>query len=304
MGEKKENTKLQSTPVHPAVLKVSGDESRRWCAAIWSTDPDERQLVGKIQRLVESTLVAHWMQPPTQYEPQGQVVNSFDLIFYDSVPESLKQALKDSGFQAVHRPLLAPEEYEQFQAFEEEAIKAGRGEVGNPVAVWRVSIERPEGLQSPSKLGGSVAEKLGDQFWGQAPGWISRVFCEELKEITDVEVSPDRAGLERLERTLFGGPTGGIRWMEPMAYQAVCDFIGVVLQATTSLDVQWGTSPVDEKTGLAPAPVLRVRQSGGDWAMLAVGNDIIRRACVPWGEDVKTERVLLELLADYDERAR
>lgn len=292
MGDQKKNITSQTEAVHPGVLRVSGEQTSRWCAAVWSTSPGERRLVGEIHRLVQGTLIAHWMQPPAQYELATQAVNSFDLIFFQPLESPLRDRLKAEGWQPVALELMSNDEFEQFQVLSDEARKKAIDIAGGPTALWRVKFEAVGGdeSQGPAKLGAAVAEKLEDQVWGQIPGWFSRVFCDQLRRVTAVEVEPTFEGLAALGRTILGHQDRGIHWLEPMAYQAICDFIGVVVQAETELDVQWGTCPVDQTTGLAPAPMLRVRQGSQPWRNLAVGYDVIEHCCVPWGPKPQTER--------------
>lgn len=277
-----ENSNIQSEAICTAVVEVIGEQAKRWCAAVWSTSPGEQQLVGEIQRLVDSTTLAHWMRPPAQYERSGEVVNSFDLIFYETVQKPLRDVLKENGFYSVRQPLLRLDEYEQFEAFNEKARKGGR-QVGSPKAVWRLPFHGVE-QTAPGELGERVARRMGDEVWGQAPGRFSHVFCDELSAVTGVDVEPSREGMNRLETAIAAHSGEGLRWLEPMAYQAICDFVGVVLQANWPVQVQWGSCPVDEASGLAPLPVLRVRRPGGMWTAAPVGRDVFHRLCVPWGE--------------------
>ncbi len=291
MGELEKDLNSQTEAVYPAVLQVSGEQARRWCTAVWSNGPGERRLVGELHRLIQGTLIAHWMQPPAQYELMAQPVNSFDVIFYEAAGEKLAGKLRTDGWQSVDLGLLPTEEYEQFEVLAEEAAKRGTAIDEGPAQLWRITFDRPGGggAQGPTQLGADVAKRLGDQVWGQTPGWFSRVFCERLKEMTGVELSPNYEGLRRLEQTVFSQWGRGIRWLEPMAYQAICDFIGVAVQAESSAEVQWGSCPVDERTGLAPAPLLRIRHKKNAWKRIGVGYDVIEQFCVPWGERTKKE---------------
>lgn len=294
--------------VHPAVLRVSGDETRRWCAAVWSTGPETPKLVDEIRGLVESTLAAHWMQPPAQYEPGEGAVNSFDLVFYDEVGEGLNGRLRSEGWHRVDMLGMATDEYEQFEVFVEEAADHGVDVSGRPDALWRCPVRAAEGPgdQSREEFGQGVARMLGDDVWGDSPGWFSRAFCDELGRVANIDIGPNRQGLATLEETVVDTGTEGIRWIDGLAYQALCDFVGVVVQATTSLEVQWGTCPVDEQTGLAPTPLMRMRDGWG-WTRIPVGRDVVQRVALPWHrppEAPKVGAITVGLVEEYEERVQ
>lgn len=252
--------------------------------------------------------MAHWMQPPAQYEPSGAVVNSFDAVFYESVPEGLSKRLEDDGFGAVSLQGMATEEYEQFEVLEERARKAGRAVDRRPAELWRLDIVdgRTRG-RDWERLTGRVARGLGDEVWGDNPGWFSRAYCQEMDRQWGAKIWPDKTGLRTLAEQIFDDDRDGegVRWVDGITFQILCDFLGVVLQSETNLTVQWGTCPVDEDTGLAPAPLLRARAPRGRWDSLPVGQDVMRRLSVDWAGDEEStvgER-LASLVDDYEGRA-
>ncbi len=307
MAKQDDDEIRQTDAVHPAILQVTGDETRRWCAAVWSVGPGEQQLVGRIRGLVESTLAAHWMQPPVQYEPGTDFVNSFDLVVYESTVDGLDARLRADGWDQVDTSRMIAEEYEQFDVLADEARKQGLSVATSPEELWRIPVApRAEAVDIDHiEFGERIAEMMGDQVWGETPGWFSRAYCEELGERIGVEFTPDEDGLRRLDEALFGFSSDGIHWLEPPSFQAACDFLGVVVDAETDLDVQWGTCPVDEETGLAPLPLFRMRVRGRDWETIPVGRDVLQGGCVPWETDQKrqtTDGVLTALFSAYRSR--
>ncbi len=308
MRRKKENGNFPTDPIYPAVLHVTGEETRRWCAAIWSVSPGEQRLVDGMRSLIEGTLMAHWMQPPAQYEPTGQVVNSFDALFYESLPDGLSRRLAEEGWASVSLTQMPAEEYEQFEVLEEEARKAGRAVSRRPAQLWRLAltdVRDPE--RDWSQLTGRVARGLGEEVWGENPGWFSRAYCQEIDRRWGVKIWPDKTGLRQLTNPLLMGSERGeegLWWVDPMSFQALCDFLGVVLQSETQLEVQWGMCPVDEQTGLAPAPLLRARAPKKRWRSLTVAQDVMRRVATPWGRRDKKQvtDAVVDLIDEYEER--
>lgn len=299
MNKRFRNDSPQTGSIHPAILKVTGDDTRRWCAAVWSVGPGKRQLIGEIRGLVENTLVAHWMQPPAQYEPTGGVVNSLDVLFWETPDRSLEMALQEEGWSPVDDRAMRTEEYEQFEAFQGEAKKAGRDVADRPEAIWRMEISATEADDvDPIAVEQRVAEMLDGEVWGETPGWFSKAYCETLRRRGGPEITPDRRGVARLQEWMFTGDRHAIQRPGALAFQAICDFVGVVLQSVGDEQVQWGTCPVDESTGFAPAPLFRIG-SGGDWRRLSVGVDVTRRAATPWGRESGGGNTLVDLVDAY-----
>lgn len=301
MHQQNNNGNSQIDAVHPAVLQVSGEQTRRWCAAIWSVNPGEQLLIGEIRGLIQSTLVAHWMQPPLQYEPDTPAVNSFDLVFYEPVDDALGNRLDADGWSPVPIEQMVIEEYEQFEVFEQQAHKAGRQIPTRPAGLWRsevVGAEEP-GDFAWGQLGSEVAEMLDDQVWGDTPGWFSRAYCDRLERRVQLGIGPNVDGLATLASAVIPDDEHRFRWIDGMAYQALCDFVGVVVDATSELEVQWGTCPVDEKSGMAPAPLMRMRQAGGRWQRVSVGTDVLDRAVLPWGPQGDPAEEMKRLVQQY-----
>src|SRR6056297_1899776 len=101
MREKKENEISNREAVHPAVLQVSGDETRRWSAAIWSVHPGVSALIREIRELVEGTLIAHLSLPPSESKRDQKTFDSFDLVFFEEPGSTLVESLRAGGWHEV-----------------------------------------------------------------------------------------------------------------------------------------------------------------------------------------------------------
>ena len=302
MDEQKENKNLRTDAVHPAVLKVTGEKTRRWCAAIWSVSPGEQRLIVGIRGLIDGTLIAHWMQPPAQFEPEDQLLNSVDLVFYESVDPELGAALKAEGWKNVQVITMASDEYEQFQVLAEEAKKQGRTVASRPSDLWRVQVEQGGGDEALDfeAIDKVVANEISDEAWGESPGSLSFSYCSHLAEQAGSKIGPSFEGLQRFESLIVSSETDGVQWLGPIRFQALCDYVAVVMQAGTALEVQWGVSSVDKTTGLAPAPMVRIRSQYTPWRNIALGRDVLRAICVPWGRDDNPGERLTSLIGSYE----
>ncbi len=307
MRQDSENKDLQEAAVHPEVVTVSGDQSRRWCLAIWSTSPGEDKIIHGIRGLVEATLLAAVSQPPTGYEEDRGVVNSLDAVFYERPDQALEKALGDQGFQEVKSLGMNAEEYEQFEVFQRRARRGGRQVADRPSALWRVDVVNS--TDEDHGLARIIAEAMEGQIWGQSPGWFSKVLCDALeKQRGQTAIGPDMEGLSTVESLL--GVEASVReqamvMIEPMIYQGLCDLVAVVIAQQSDLDVQWGSCPVDEESGLAPAPLIRARQTGENWHSLEVGRDVACAMALPWGTPrVEVGSRLAALASRYIEQCR
>ena len=302
MIEKKENKNSPTGAVHPAVLQVSGDQTRRWTVAIWSVNPGASAILREIQELVEGTLIAHLSYPPSEKERVTESFDSFDLVFFEEVPQKMIAALTEGGWEPVEVSSLTDDELDRLTVFQSEARKADQVIADGPVAMWRMPVAR--GAEELRERVDNAAErtlpKIKGQVWGEQPGWFSRAFCEELRQEVQVTITPDAKGLAALEDIVVDRLQGHLQVHRSIVFQAICDFIGVLLQAQGHVEVQWGTCPVDERSGLAPAPVMRMRHPGGVWKVLAVGRDVVRRISVPWGAPPEKNRLLVALLEEYN----
>ncbi len=127
-----------------------------------------------------------------------------------------------------------------------------------------------------------MIERLGDQIWGQRPGMPSKILATLIQGTLGAHISPDLEGLSTLEMLLVQRDAVGIRWMAPMLFQALCDLMGVVLQAKFRLQVEWGLCEVDGHGQAAPA-LLRVTrpEAGAKPRLLPIGQVLMQHTLTP-----------------------
>ena len=300
MQRKKENENSGNPALHQAVLQMDGADARRWAAAIWSLPDDQAGLVRAIQRLVEGTLVQEWIQPSENLEGDRARFDGFDLVFFET-PEQGGEVfsfLEETGWEKIAAEMLTEKELTGLSVFQNEARKVGV-EVGErPAVLYRLGVrsmggELGERIEQAARR---AVRQLRGEVWGGKPGLFSKVFCDALRGGIQVNITPNRAGLALLEDLLVEEKEG-IYWLEGMVFQSLCDFLGVVLMSQGDVELQWSLCAVEERTGLAPPPLLRVRSRGGAWKLESVGLDVVRALAVPWRE--KGTRPLAALLTQY-----
>lgn len=277
------------------------EETRRWTGAIWANGSDLSAFKAQIHRLVVGTVLARLSTPASEKDLREQRFDSFDLLFFEEPPQKLIESLGEEGWTSVDVSQLTEDEEERLTVFQNEARREGLAIPELPVALVRLPIITDMGPVEERVRGAArrAGDKLGSQMWGERPGQVSKQLYDELRREVQLMVTPDEAGLAIFEDFLVEQAERALWVPHPVIFQALCDFIGVILQARGDREVQWAPSVIDETTGLADAPLLRARQRQGTWRMLPVGRDIVSRVIVPWAPTVAGERRLVALLEDY-----
>ena len=283
--------------LHPGVLQIEMEGSRRWAVAVWSIPDRGQDFRDALQRLVRATLALEWIQPLRGGESLPPKFSSVDLILYADPQKNAEvmSALEEMGFSALPTEALTKKVKKRLSVFASEARRQEVEIPDEPVALYRLAVDEPDG--ELARLLGAVCRRaeaeLKGQVWGDEPGRFSKVFCDQLRLEVNTQVLPTSAGLAMLEDVVVNKGTG-ITWVEPAVFQAICDFVAVVLQSRQDLEVQWGLCAVDEKSGLAPPPVIRLRRRGGPWHTVTLGQEVVARIALPWGEQTGHQLVSLE----------
>ncbi|RDV39468.1 hypothetical protein DV096_02540 [Bradymonadaceae bacterium TMQ3] len=238
--------------------------------------------------------------PPASYLEQVEEaeVLSFDVACYAELSESDEAGMQALGFRRVPEALDA-EQLERLSVFRNEARRSGGASVSDPQSLWRLNFSRPNGMLEGMIKRACVAsaKRQGGQVFGDRPGWPSKWLVEELSRAMQLELGPNVDGLERICALLIDTSPGELGWVEPVAFQAICDLLAVVLQASGRGQVEWASSPMDALSGLAPPPMARIRRAGS-WRALELGRDVASTLLLPF-ERRETGEGLKVLLSTY-----
>lgn len=270
--------------LHPRVLEVGLEEGREWTMAIWEASDSER-LVDELQQLTRATLLRRLSRP---FDDPGERRRDFlgvRLFSFDSLRRTTREQLERRGFSEV---AYEPDEFtERMKAWRGEARSSGLDAPARPISIWLLPVEHysDERRDDLEAIEAFMAEKIGEERWGQTPGGISKLFARRIEDHYGVEVGLGRSGLEVMEEFAFPEAEGAVRWSYPLFFQAVCDYIGVVLHASYGIQVQWGICEPGPR-GETPPPIFRHPASGRtipvgrallDWCVLpadAAGSEL------------------------------
>lgn len=299
MREKKENKKSPHSSLHQAVLQVNAGTERRWTAVLWSEPVNQEVFLTKLKDLINSTLVQEWIQPPRGGESIPPEFRSFDLLSFVAVPddEALQSSLFEMGFEAIDFDSFDEEIWERLTVFQNEARRDEIEVPQRPVQGFRLPVHRNQGELADRiiRVCRRAERELSGEVWGEKPGLFSKVFCDVLRGEIQVRIQPDPTGLTILEDLLVDGAEG-ITWVEPLVFQVLTDFLGVLLQSQGDLEVQWSLCTVEESTGLAPPPLFRVRRQQGSWKIISIGSKVVDGIALSWSRPEK--RPLLRYYED------
>jgi hypothetical protein len=283
-------------PVHPRVLEVGLEDHQEWALACWF-DPGPDKLDAQLRRLLEVTFLAEFSQRPS-LDLVDRNFEAVQLLVFDELGAESRDRLEALGFESAS---YVPDNYvERMSAWREEAKDEGLEIPSTPKSVFNAPISRPDPSISSKleQIQRQMVDKLDGEVFGETPGGPSKLMASFFRQHFNVTITPDRKGLHSFELFLVQETPRTLRWMPPVLFQSLCDFVGVMLQAEHGLTVQWGMSTPDS-TGFAPPPVFRVPTDGG-YRQIPVGEEVIRWCVMPRSDDAPTLAEQVAKLATSD----
>lgn len=280
--------------LHPRVLELGPAEGNEWVLALWSDPGSARALHEEVKKLVEATLLAALCRPANTGEALDNPPTGIRLLAFSSVSGNMQQALQAFGFQ-LEKTLPWPEE--RLTVLRNEGIEAGWQVPEQPLSNWFAPILRPSGSygEKIERVHELLRQRIGDDFWGNIPGAFSRCSANLIQEHFQETLEPTLDGLRSLELlTVDRKRDGGVRWIPPMLFQSLADFIGVVIQAEWGLGVEWALCEVDD-AGYAPPPLFRITRPDRQ-EHLPIGVHLLRWCVMPImrGEEIPSLAEWLE----------
>ncbi len=267
--------------VDPMVSEVELEAWQEWALACWrapENDADGRALLKELTPIIEATILQEMSRPPGWGGATDRRMKAIHLFVFDRLHDAQRDALGRMGFERVD---FDPEVYaNRLKVWQNEATRAGWEVPTAPTSLWLARLDRgsPEMAEKLREVHEALAVRLGADIWGAKPGTPSHEMASLLERHFSVSIQPDDAGLHTLDMLMVDRATHTIRWVEPMLFQGICDFVGVVWSARDK-QVRWGACESDNRGGHYP-PLLRVGASGGP-RDIAVGLALLRAAVMP-----------------------
>lgn len=287
---------MPRTPVHPRVLESRVGEAREWGLILWDDPGGPRKLHTAVQGLVEATLLAELSKPPrVRAEERARRFEALRLFVFAETSWSIEPAIRAFGFREV--PFDEEAYAERMQAVSAEARAQGRAQPAAPVSVWEARIARRGGAlgEQLESIEASMASRMGDDVWGQTPGGPSRLFASLAEASFGEQIRPNLTGLEAMEMLLVSRDTDVIRWIPPLLFQALCDFVPIVAQVHYETRISWAVCE-ELEGGYAQPPLIRVEPLDEAAIHVPLGPHLLRWCMMPIheGEQVDGLRAWVE----------
>lgn len=249
---------IPKTTLHPRILELGPSEGDAWILALWSDPGSAQALHTQVKNLLEATLVAHLCRAPEAREALDRAPSSIQLLVFSTVAANIQTALRAFGFQHEAQGTIGGD---RLQTLIQEGRTNGWQVPDQPVSVWTVRIHQPNDTDAISAIHRRVRERLEGDFWGNEPGRFSMAAASIFEQELDLKLMPDRAGLDAFESAIVPkNVINQIRWIPPILFQALCDFVGVVTAQLWKHNVEWALCEPDEGV-FCPPPVFRVTRS-------------------------------------------
>lgn len=273
---------LPRTAVHPRVLEAEVDGVREWGLIVWEDPGGPQALHHAVQGLLEATLLAELSRPPASvHRVPDRRFEAIRLFVFAELPYDPAPAIRAFGFSPASPQ---PETYEErLRVVANEARATGRA-VEAPVTVWEARIAHPGGELGAKlcDIERMMAERMGDDVWGQTPGGPSKLFATYVAQVFGESIEPSLAGMRAMEMLLVSPEHGAIRWIPPLLFQALCDFVPIVANVEFGTKTSWAVcEPIEGDT--AQPPLIRVEPSraGEPPVHVPLGPHILRWSMMP-----------------------
>ena len=265
------------------VMETELEHAQRFGLAVWRAPEGQESLYQSARALLEVTLLQDLSRPPGWGGALERYLEGVDLFVFEQLDDRARQALERLGFEATRFDEL--EHANRLHAWQNVA-RQSRWEVPErPASLWYAPLRVDATSQLAATLRAAhqeIAERAGATLWGASPGAPSHLMASVLERTLKRSLNPTLESLMELDTLLIERATGRLRYIEPMLFQGLCDFIGVVMMATERARVQWGVCESDRRGGHLP-PLLRLSGRGGA-RDVEVGSELLRHAILPRDE--------------------
>ncbi len=268
------------------VFEVELDKGWVWSTATWTPADVPGMFGAELGRLLEATALHELSKPPAYASGEAREILGMDLFAFRDLDEDELEAIARWGFT---KTAYVPDAFaSRMLSWQNEAESGGWAKPDRPNALYFAEVARPAARlwRGMTRAHEVVADALSREVWGARPGMMSKLMVDALSREMSIDVTPTLDGLNTLDMLLVDRVEGRFRWMPPMGFQGLCDFIGVVMMAELGQQVQWGMcSPTGHDMFLPPLLRLKHRRTHRD---LEVGRELVRLCISPLPEDSDT----------------
>jgi len=271
---------LPQSALHPRILELGPDEGDAWVLAMWADPGSLQDTHEQIRRLLEATLLANITRTAETGEALDRVPSKLRLFVFTTTQENLVSAIRLFGFTLDENIDM---DDQALQTLRQEGLDAGWQVPELPVSSWTATIRQPS-THGPARLASlhtELRELFNDDCWGSNPGAFSHTASLLFKRQLGEEIRPTLQGLDIFERIVAQRDVrNDIRWIPAALFQALADFVGVVIQQVYDHKVEWALCE-PESDGFGPPPVFRITYKNGSSEHLNIGMHLLRWCVMP-----------------------
>ena len=262
-----------SGPLHERVLEApTADGEVTFIFVVWRDPGGAAALHANIRRALEATLLAELSRPAPElldeYDENRRWPTAARVMFFEPI-EGIEDALRAFGMRPAADTELG------LAQVRGEASRLGF-EVEEASAVFETELAHTEGVRDFER---SLRSRVGPRVFGSEPGSFFAAYNEALRGLGQSPLAPRAEALDAMEERLVVDRESVIRWVPPIAFQALCDAVGVCAAKDLGRRVDWASS-APEDDGLCPPPMIRIAD-GPRFAHVALGLDLMRWCVMP-----------------------
>lgn len=267
--------------VHPRVLLADDGIARSYVLVCWDDPGSVEALHREVRRRVEAALLADLCRSPSSLREGALPAKALRLLFFCEPAQDPTPALRAFGLKRIELGLeLAP----AMAHVRGEAQLTGRDVPDSPTSSWEARFASPPNERGETllRLEAALAERLGDDTWGERPGAFYGALADASEALGLGAIPASGDGLDAVERLAIHYAPGPLRAIPPLVFQALCDMVGVVAVREHGRRVEWAASSGDD-AGVPSPPLLRVASSDGP-VHVPIGLHLLRWCVMPLAE--------------------
>lgn len=277
--EASESPLVQAPLLHPSVLEVEVEGGWAWAMALWRAPKGQEDLDNVMQRAIERTLLQEMSRPPGYGGAEQRTFLGIHLFVFAPIHDVDRDVLARYGFFATE--YVADQYAARLLSFKNEAKLGGWSCQDTPSAIFWSPMQHPDPdlAQTFLSVHEEIVRVLARQVWGMSPGMPSKAMAQALSKHISVSITPTLDGLHELDMILVERKTRTLRWLSPMMFQGLADFLGIIWIAEAKKQVQWALCEVDSD-GLFLPPMHRIATQKGP-VDVSIGEELVRLAMMP-----------------------
>ena len=245
-------------PVHSHVLDVDDPEGRAFVFVCWRDPGGLHSLHRVLARHVESLLLGDLSQPASHIPADRSEPRFLRLLTFEPLPGDVFSAVRAFGMKPANARMPGFRRAIAHARHEAQVVKHSAPD--EPTSVWEADVLLPSGpngvLVRDAET--SLRKSTGEERWGDEPGAPTRRLSRVLEQHGHPALAPTMESLHALERLVVQTTPGPVRWIPPLVFQAVCDFLAVVARTVFDAPVAWAASEADEEHNAHTPPLVRI----------------------------------------------